>query len=220
MPLLLPLLIGGGLLVVASGVGGTASRAGRTIKGANRRLLRDMGEKLEREIEWPGLADFLDATAYTESRWSPGAGTKKVGTNGAIGAYQIRPKSAFTRREWGQDFDRVGHGADLLDPIVNTAAIVDYMRRVFPYKNAPSADWARMRAALAYPHYIGGRDRARSKKRFDAAVARFSTGLEKTGTPQSFARRPAYPPGWGGSWRANKGGVAPLITLLGGQIPT
>lgn len=202
--------------------GGTASGAGKPAKkaGPNRRLLRAYGETLELTLTWPGLADFLDATAYTESRWSPRAGASKVGTNGAIGAYQFRPNSAFTKKEWGWNkAEKIAHGELLLDPLISTAAAVDYLRRVHAYPGANGATMGSLRASLAYPNFVGGRSHANNKSRYDKAIRNFVIALGKAGLPASFASQAAYPAGWGGSWRQGGGGMQSLITLLGGVIP-
>ncbi len=171
----LPIILAGG--AVALGVaattakdGGTAKEAGKSLAkaGPNRRLLHAYGEVMELTLTWPGLAAFLDATAYTESRWSPRAGAGKVGTNGAIGAYQFRPASGFTKKEWGgTKANRIATlGGLLLDPLIATAVVVDYLRRVYSYPGAEDATMARLRASLAYPNFVGGLSHVNNKKRY------------------------------------------------------
>jgi hypothetical protein len=57
------------------------------------RRIRAYASQIERASDWPGLADFLVATAYIESR-----GNSQVegvgGDNRALGWFQIRPQSS------------------------------------------------------------------------------------------------------------------------------
>lgn len=156
-------------------------KAGRQVKGvraARRAGLRAYGDIIESSLGWPGLATFLDMFAHGESRWTPLANQSKLGTNAALGAYQIRPTSAFPSREFrwkipptpaklnaedARKFRRkhrrrrmVQHSRALMDARVNTAAIVSFMGRMHNGKTR-NATWRDLDVAGAYPIFIHGR---------------------------------------------------------------
>lgn len=225
-----------------------AKRSGRGVRaqhhGPNRAHAQALAHNAQLALTWPGLAGFLDLFAHRESRWHPSAGKAKVGTNGAIGLYQLRPTSAFPPREfqWSPKVkaDRrrivVEGGPALLDPAINTAAIVRYIASL----HRPGRTWLDVAVGGAYPIFARGRPtrdeyqalsatgKIRTRfptyeqwlARYDAGVGRAHKSARAVGLPDDFLQRPAYPPGWGGSWRGSfrDRGVRTLTILLGGDV--
>ncbi len=214
----------------------------RVAKAGTRRVATQaLAEQTESLLAWQNLAAFLDLIAFRESRWNSGLGAKKVGTNGAIGLYQLRPTSAFTLREfnWTKP-EAIAHGAALLDPRINTAAIVRYIASVNGKGSSKlGATWLDIAVAMAYPIFVRGRPTAtmyaklppdgklrtrfptlaKFQKRYDDAVFRAHHARAKVGLDPGFLESPSGPPGWGGAWRATfrRNGVRNLSAMLGGD---
>lgn len=160
-----------------SGRGVSKSEKGKA-RAARRLRVQALASHLENVLQWPGLADFLDMVAHGESRWTFTANKSKLGTNAALGLFQIRPTSAFPNREFkwripatpsrftgkaARKFRRrqrakraIQHSAALMDPCVNIAAAVSFLARM-ANKRGHHATWEQARAAFAYPIFIRGR---------------------------------------------------------------
>lgn len=163
-----------------------------------RQLLYGYGLSLEMALNWPGLAMFLDSVAYTESRWKlrPEKQAPKSGSNGAVGPYQIRPRSGGDTPEFRAAF--LAEPWFLEDPRIATAAEVAYLSRMAS-RNL-YASWAEARASLAYPVFIHGRPTtlieslakvtkhktlAAQQERYDNAVGRLISAVIKAGYAQN-----------------------------------
>lgn len=192
-------------------------------RGANRVAAQEAAGLVTDALAWPELESFLDAAAYTESGWHPSAGSQRVGTNGAIGLWQVRPTSGFptqgAKKEWTRD-EAIALGGRLLDPKVNAVAIGNYLLRLRGWN--PDATLGELRAGMVYPVFVKGRPtglapagKLRKKfptaaawaDRFDRAVAKFETAIAESGVdvnPNALANFPEGP--------------IPLVSELAAQI--
>lgn len=198
--------VAAGLLVLAPPLAGPGKR------GPDRPAIVRAARAVETALAWPELAAFLDAAAFTESRWHPTAGAQRVGRNLAIGAWQIIPTSAFpargARKEWTRA-QSIAMGGRLLDPRVNAAAIGGYLARTIGRN--PGASWEQLRAAMVSPVFIHGRPTGPAPKRlqdrwptaeawagrYDESVQRFREALAASGVsldPTAPAGRPPAVP--------------------------
>jgi hypothetical protein len=178
-----------------------------------RENLRGFGQILEINLGWEDLEQFLDATAYTESRWlwRPKGKVPKTGSNKAVGPYQMRPNSAGDTKELR---DRFKLEPWLLEhPTVATAAIVAYLSRMGPQNVNATQEQAR--ASFAYPVFIHGRPNqdtteatarvialanaspyktlAAQQKRYDLALENFREALAVADYPAWLASTPIFP---------------------------
>jgi hypothetical protein len=141
--------------------GARGATRGAQRMGPNRAHAQALAQHAELALTWPDLAAFLDLFAHRESRWHPNAGAAKVGTNGAIGLYQLRPTSAFPPREfqWSPKVKAerrriiLAGGPALLDPAINTAGIVRYIAGL----HRPGRTWLDVAVGGAYPIFARGR---------------------------------------------------------------
>lgn len=173
-------------------------------------------------LDW-NLSEFLDATAYTESRWTwrPKGRIPKAGSNSAVGPYQLRPNSAGDTKDLRARFKLEPW---LLEhPTVATAAIVAYLSRMSSQN--PAATKAEMRASLAYPIFIHGRPTKLSESlaagspyktlaaqqgRYDTAIESFKEGASAAGIllVDWFAHTFAFP-------RVQRYKVLQLLPMMG-----
>lgn len=201
----------------------------------------ETAQRYEKKLQWEGLADFLDATAYTESRWRPFAGGLRPGSNKAQGVYQMRPDSAGDTPELRAIFR--AYPVLLTTPEVATACAVAYFWRMLdPVRSGGYVSWERLRASFAYPFFIRGRaavvERAASKgqlgqtkgivpARYDAAMKRFRQAVKATGSKFD-PEANAYPKRVGKSGRfflptpSGFGTVQDLLSIMGApaDLPT
>ena len=123
----------------------------------------------------------------------------------------------------------------MLDPAINTAGIVRYIASLA----RPGRTWLDVAVGGAYPIFARGRPtrdeyealsvtgKIRTRfptyeqwlARYDAGVSRAHGSAAAVGLPPEFLAQPAYPEGWGGSWRPTfrDRGVRSLTVLLGGD---
>lgn len=196
-----------------SGGGGGGKKKGIRDRG----LLSQYARQAEGALGWPGLADFLDAVAYTESRWTLTAGPPAVGpTNRATGPYQIRPNSAGDSETMRAQFRN--DPKLLQDPAIATAAIVAYFSRNLSRNR--DATWGMLRASGAFPAFVHGEPRTpltKSKSlswwriRYGDSIRRFEQALRASGNPQSMVDAIA----WRNPRRVN---VAWLASKLGANV--
>lgn len=190
--------------------------------------LRGFGQILEINLGWEDLEQFLDATAYTESRWlwRPKGKVPKSGSNKAVGPYQLRPNSAGDTKELRARFKLEPW---LLEhPTVATAAIVAYLSRMGPQNVNATQEQAR--ASFAYPVFIHGRPNqetpeatarvialaaaspyktlAQQQGRYDLALENYRKALEVSGYPAWLASVPIFP-------RAQRFKVLQLLPMMG-----
>ncbi|KKL67070.1 hypothetical protein LCGC14_2138680 [marine sediment metagenome] len=179
-------------MMVLTPSAGTAVKQGPD-RAAAQRGARDVSQALG----WPELEPFLDAAAHRESRWHPSAGARRVGTNGAIGMWQVIPTTAFPTRGMRKEFTRaeaIALGGRLLDPQVNAAAIGDYLVSLRSWN--PDATLGELRAAMFVPEFVRGRPtglapagRLRDRfptaeawaDRFDLSLSEFDKSIEVSG---------------------------------------
>lgn len=182
----------------------------------DRQELNDYARALESALEWPGLAAFLDATALRESGWNASIRNKvdcptqnpsdaSCKRNHARGAYQVRPRSGFpssgmfkgkfATREFPEGYD-VQHGELLLDPLVNTAAIVSYLTRSGSGPARRNATWENVRLSMAFPRYMGGPrdDDPADIAKYNKGAEKFANALDSVGVGRGFAQQPANLP--------------------------
>ena len=190
-------------------------------RAATRKALRGYAEILEYALGWEDLAQFLDATAWTESRWlyRPKGRVPESGSNRATGPYQLRPNSAGDTKALRARF--LAEPWLLEHPIVATAAVVAYVSR--QSDDNPNATQEQARAALAYPVFAKGRPVVfneslakasplktlkQQQDRYDLAINNYREALQAAGYPDWLGRTPLYP-------RVRRYTVAQLLPLLG-----
>lgn len=195
-----------GVVAAIRGLQGNQEGLVEVTGGPERELLRAFGRQAEIVCRWPGLSAFLDVVAAQESGWKPLARNPEGGANGARGAYQIRPRSAFPKdlRYAGDDCPDI-----LLSPQWATWCAVSYAWRCRGTA-MKSRTFADLRTAWAYPSMVvpwGWASlryparRAKILRHFEARAAQLGhSGLES---------ERAFPPGAG--WP----GSGPLAVALG-----
>jgi hypothetical protein len=204
-----------GLLVLAPPMTGPTG-------GRDRPAIQKAARAVEGALQWDALAEFLDAAAYTESRWFPRAGSQRLGTNGALGAWQIRPTSAFptqgSKEEWTRD-QAIAMGPRLLEPKIAAVAIGNYLYRLRGWNQ--DATWRDLRAAMVFPVFVQGRptgdapEKLRARfptpekwvARYDLAASRLDEAIAVSGVhldPDAPVHFPAGP--------------VPLVSELAHQI--
>lgn len=171
-----------------------------------RAQLRSAAEDLEkRGVFAPGFADFVDATALTESAWNPFAGGLQPGSNKAQGILQMRPKSAGDTPAMRELLR--AHPILLTNPRFALACASAYWWRMMDPVVRP-VTWERLRASFAYPYFIRGRaavvkyaakrgtlnnPKGITPIRYDAAMKRFRGSIARTGNKID-PEASAYPP--------------------------
>ena len=187
--------------------------------------LKAYGTILEQALSWPELSDFLDAAAFTESRWilRPKGKVPKPGTKKAVGPYQLKPQFA-AGHDAGLEARFMEEPTLLEDPAVATAGEVAMLWR--NHRKNPSATRENVRASLLLPVFVHGRPTqliqsiahisryntlAKQQAEYDGSVKRFHKAAEKIGKSVSWTREKMYQTNFG-SWN---GEVRPLLPLLG-----
>lgn len=161
--------------------------------------IRALANRVEQVTNWPGLGDYLAATAYTESRGNPvvRAGTK---ANSATGLFQCRPKTCLVHEDELEAVQPMG-GELLKDPAlaVATAAWLAWRLRNFD-SPGQTVDWLAIRRGWALPRLVS--DVNETEQRSIDVRNRFSQGVARAGLPQSFMYQRAFPSGmrWPGIW--------------------
>lgn len=183
-PVVIALLAGGALLVA----GGSASANQGPITEEERQLYRKRAREVSEEIEdrygIAGLADYLDAVAYWESRWSP----RVAGDGGqSIGLYQMQAGTAFRKTNGLEDL-RPQAGTILRDPVKATILAADYA--VQGAKRARSqggrGDWFAVRRWWLLPAAVDDDQGTQYPSAFDRVKRNFTKALKAVGLPVSF----------------------------------
>jgi len=187
-------LVGAAMLLRSSSAVGSTS-PGRTVLNAT--SLRLMARPVERLLRQPGLADFLAATAYTESRFN----TRATNHLGFRGLFQM---TASTSRV----ADAGGDANSLYSPRWSIALVAWYISRLRSYAaHGQVIDWLAVRRGMAYPYLVA--DVGEHEERSRAVRDRFEQGLRAVGLHLSFAHQRAFPPGY------NWPGIAAVMSAVG-----
>lgn len=181
----------------------------RESRRANVELLRAYAKMVvDLEIAPSNFVTFATIVGYTESRWSPRAGTSEF-SNAARGWYGLRPESA-----WDRDLSRISPGmvAALKDPAWATALWVDYLVRTYDHlPRGQRMTWLAARCGMAFPRLVNQRVCMRERPEL---WTRYVTGAEQAQVkPSTYKRRL----GINRKRYAEKGGVLWLAGELGAK---
>lgn len=149
------------------------------------RRIRQIAAPIERLAHWPGLGDFLVATAWRESRGNPRA----ANPSGAKGWFQLFAQSARVRD--------LGYSSAVLtgDERMQVALAAWYAYRLRPYATPnQNIDWSAISRGWAYPSLVDDVHLVHERSR--ANLRRFLDGVTKAGLSESFMRYPAFPTGF------------------------
>lgn len=164
-----------------------STRTIQWIDGDAPRRIRLYAEPIEAAARWPGLADFLVAVAYIESRGvshAKGAG----GSNRALGWFQIRPDSSRAS-ELGLD---PVHALTASEPD-QVALAAWYLQRMVTKHAAPGQD----------PDFLAGRRGWASWSKVDDVDdpgywQQLAMGYKAAGVPADAMLEGATPQSWPG----------------------
>jgi len=161
--------------------------------------IRRLAAPIERATGWVGLADFLVAVAWWESRGAAGAVNPEGGPNAARGLLQIRPRSSSNQ-------GIVDDPSLLLMPAINIAIGADYAYRMVErwrqkMGNVLKPDWLAIRRGWACGALVDDVDEIKSIPGCPPSAevrARFLKALDAVGLSRGFAELPAEPRTWPG----------------------
>lgn len=183
-PVIIALLAGGTLLLA----GGSASANQGPITKEERQLYRKRAREVSEEIEErygiAGLADYLDAVAYWESKWNP----RVAGDGGqSIGLYQMQAGTAFRKTNGLEDL-RPQAGTILRDPALATILAADYAVQGAKRARSQGArgDWFAVRRWWLLPAAVDDDQGTQHPKAFDRVKRNFTKALKAVGLPVSF----------------------------------
>lgn len=185
-PIVVALAIGGALALSA----GTARAEGPITKEERReyrRRAREVSEEIESLYGIDGLADYLDAVAYWESKWNPvvaGDGSR------SIGLYQMQAGTAFRQSNGLTDL-RPQAGTILRDPTKATILAADYaVNRVKVSRRAGGpGDWFAVRRGWYLPASTADVDGSTYPQAWDRVLRNFTKALKAVGLPVDFMYR-------------------------------
>lgn len=148
--------------------------------------IRQLVSRITRVHPWPGLADYLVAVAWTESRGDPNA-QHDASYNSARGWFQIRPQTA-------------GHPAILQNPDLlkneawAVAAAADLAERLGRKYAAPGQepDWVAIRRGWAYPRLVA--DVHETNPRSVDVRRRVERAHDAAGIPRAAMYSRVFPP--------------------------
>jgi hypothetical protein len=147
------------------------------------RRIRALAAPIERIAAWPGLGDFLVATAWRESRGNSSA----QNASGAKGWFQLFGWTART--------DDIGVPASVLrtdEPLqVALAAWYAFRLRPFAYYGQ-IVDWAALSRGWAYPTLVDDVNLEQQRSRDN--LRRFEEAVEHAGLPEDFVHFTAFGP--------------------------
>ncbi len=174
---------------------GSSSRASSSSKlmPLDAAAIRKLALPVENRLQQTGLANYLAARAFTESRYNADA----QNDSGRKGLWQM---SAST-----SNVDALGKPASvLLNPRWSLALVAWFIERLRAYGDpGQTIDWLAVTRGMAYPHLVN--DVHESKPATQGATPgersrevreRFEEALDYVGLPRSFMHRPAFPPGY------------------------
>jgi len=157
-----------------------------------RALASQVAEQIEARYGVAGLADYLDAVAFWESRWNP-----EVGGDGgkSIGLYQMRPPYMFTAQR-GTAYALPRGGQILRDPVLSTVIASDHVVRAVRRAKqlGGRGDWLAVRRWWKYPSLVDDDDETEEvvygTKSYGFPSAgvreRFDKALEAVDLPKDF----------------------------------
>lgn len=217
----LAVLGGGGLLAALAsrdhappprrggGGGGRWANAGAPAE------IRRLAAPIERATGWDGLADFLVAVAWWESRGDATAVNPEGGPNAARGWFQIRPRSSNNQ-------GIVRDPALLLQTGISVGIAADYAYRMVQRWRRDMGvvlvpDWLAIRRGWACPALVDDVDETASIPGCPSSAdvrEHFLKSLDAVGLPRTFAEQPAEPQRWPGQqavlgWAMNLQGESP-----------
>jgi hypothetical protein len=149
------------------------------------RRIRALAAPIERVARWPGLGDFLVATAWRESRGNPRA----FNNSGARGWFQLFGNSARV--------DDIGVAPSVLnsDEPLQVVLASWYAYRLRPFASPGQViDWAAISRGWAYPGLVD--DVGLTQERSRDNLRRFEEGVYKAGLPAGFVHYAAFPSGF------------------------
>ncbi len=159
--------------------------------------IRLMALPLEQLLRQPGLADFLTAVAYTESRFD----TNAANSLGFRGLFQMNTNTSRVA-------DAGGKPDDLFNPRWSIALVAWFFSRLRNYaRPGQTIDWLAVRRGMAYPTLVD--DVEEQDQRSREVRGRLEEGLRAVKLPQSFMRRAAFPAGY------NWPGIAAALKAVG-----
>lgn len=188
-PVALALLAGAAVILTAGSAVASSPSSGPITpeqRAAYRAQARAVSEEIEQRYGIEGLADYLDAVAYWESRWNAGVG----GDGGiSIGLYQMQANSAF-RANNGLEHLRPRANTILRDPTKATILAADYavagIKRARQQGNR--GDWLAVRRWWANPSLVHD-DSETASAHSPKVRERFTKALRAVGVPTSFMER-------------------------------
>ncbi len=184
-----------------------AELANYPVKKANRRYAYDVAKTVELNYGIEGLATYLDAVGFWESRYTPNA----LGDSGkSVGIYQIRDTSAFDTADNLDYLRGTEEGFMLLNNIETSVLIatdhaVDAIKRSRTSSSsgrpcgdnlAGPGDWLSARRWWKYPSLV--HDFCESDSVSSEIRGRFEEALIKTHHPVSFMYERPNVSGWPG----------------------
>lgn len=162
-----------------------------------RKLARTFAGTLGKRYGIDGIATYLDAVGYWESRWNPCA----TGDTGGVskGFYQLRADSAF-RESNGLVYLRPQWPSLYTDGKLSVILAIDYAMRAGVRLLANNAEpyWLAVRRWWKYPSAV--HDHGETKYSSSPGVRdRFSQALSAIGVSEDFMYRNFNPAGWPGA---------------------
>lgn len=177
----------GGAVVLASGSARASAPVTKEEREEYRRRIREIGDEVTRLYGIEGMADYLDAVAYWESRYSPGV----AGDGGrSIGMFQMQAGTAFRQSNGLTDL-RPRAESILRDPTKATLLAVDYaVNRVKRSRQAGGpGDWFAVRRGWRLPASTSDVDGSQYPDVWDKVQDHFAQALKAVGLPTSFMYR-------------------------------
>lgn len=183
-PVIIALAAGGALLLAGTGASANQGPITKEERQRYRKLAREVSEEIEQRYGIDGLADYLDAVAYWESKWNPSV----AGDGGqSIGLYQMQAGTAFRKTNGLEDL-RPQAPRILRDPVKATILAADYA--VQGARRARSqggrGDWFAVRRWWLLPAAVDDDYGNEYPKAFDRVKRNFTKALKAVGLPVSF----------------------------------
>jgi len=150
------------------------------------RRIRAIASGIESAMRWPGLGDFLVATAWRESRGNTNACNGACTSNSARGWFQLRPKSSvLVDQALNLSAD------DLYNEPVSVAMAAWYAYRLRKWRKPNQVvTWAALSRGWRYPYLVKDVDRQRDGS--EANYQRLRAGFRMANVPESRANQAAF----------------------------
>ena len=185
-PLIIAIAAGGALLL-SSGSSHASGPITKEERSEYRRFIRKLGGEVEAKYGIEGMADYLDAVAYWESKYNP---TVAGDSSRSIGLYQMQAGTAFRQSNGLTDLrpqaDRI-----LRDPTKATLLAVDYaVNRVKRSRQAGGpGDWFAVRRGWYLPVSTADVDGSEYPDAWNRVLRNFTRALKAVGLPVTFMDR-------------------------------